>query len=84
MHAVERKQGRVSRPRDDRVLLLDSRTDSAGVDAFVTALVLAASPGSVSALGAHPIELSEDESRRIAELAGDDLDVRVALSFWTP
>jgi hypothetical protein len=33
---------------------------------------------------AHRIELSEDESRRIEELVGDDLDVRVALSFWTP
>jgi hypothetical protein len=35
-------------------------------------------------LRAHRIELSEDESRRIEELVGDDLDVRVALSFWTP
>ena len=26
-------------------------------------------------LGAHRIELSEDESRRIEELVGDDLDV---------
>ena len=34
-------------------------------------------------LGAHRIEISEDESRRIEELVGDDLDVRVALSFWT-
>jgi len=34
-------------------------------------------------LGGYRIELSEDESRRIEELLGDDLDVRVALSFWT-